>query len=167
MAVSSSSPPGRRYLGAREEDAQRTRNWFERSPDPQTLHFTYLSPPSPGSLTLIPPSTSPVDSTTSTLVISKSIVCRVYLHPSSHPSKTLCSPGARILDIQSRVSTIGTKYSNICTIIIYIGTNDIRAGPSSQAPSPPTTEESRGGPDPTQLAERLLSCHSDHLYHQL
>lgn len=88
--------------------SQRTRNWFEGSPDPQTLHFTYLFN---------------------------------YLHPGHQQVHCLqCLP-----------SPIWTKYSNICTIIIIIGTHDIRSGPSSQAPSPPTTEESRGGPGPTQL----------------
>ena len=91
-------------------------------PPPFLLSQPFPSRPSGPSA---PP--SPLDSATAPMVIGSSLVHDIRLHPSSGPSKTLCFPGARILDIKHRLPTILTKYSNISTIIIHIGTNDIRA----------------------------------------
>lgn len=51
-----------------------------------------------------------------------------YIPPSpSGPCKVHCFPGARVRDIHRRLPSILAGYTKISTIIVHVGTNNIRA----------------------------------------
>ena len=86
------------------------------------------SHPGPSTQSASPRRLLPLDMTTSTLVIGSSMIKDVYIPPSpSGPCKVHCFPGARVRDIQRRLPSILAGYTKVSTIIVHVGTNDIRA----------------------------------------
>lgn len=86
------------------------------------------SHPGPSTQSASPRRLLPLDMTTSTLVIGSSMIRDVYIPPSpSGPCKVHCFPGARVRDIQRRLPSILAGYTKVSTIIVHVGTNDIRA----------------------------------------
>ncbi|KAL1022222.1 hypothetical protein UPYG_G00023880 [Umbra pygmaea] len=90
-------------------------------PCPRATH------PGPSTQLVPPRSPPPLNSTTSTLVISSSVVRDLYIPPSpSGPSKVYCFPCAKVCDIQHKLPSILTCHANVNNIIVHLGTNEIR-----------------------------------------
>ena len=75
-----------------------------------------------------PPPSSSLPAPPAVLVVGSSMVRHVVLPK----AQTLCFPGARVLDIKVKLPSLLDQYPSASTVILHIGSNDIKAQQSEK-----------------------------------